>query len=109
MDVERQAGINTTVATKSLKISTFSASKAAKELLASFNSARLNSAIIDFMTGYGLDPSMMTLRRSTTLDKIATSGSRKSAKKGKFVSPDWAKVPEAYEWAGVSGIKAGNP
>ena len=103
-------GINTTVTTKPLRISTFSASKAAKGIVASFNAARLkNAAIIDFMTRYGLGPSTMTLHRSTTLDKIATSWAKKSAKKRKYIDPDWSKVPAAYEWAWYLPIRTGNP
>ncbi|MCE1173355.1 MAG: hypothetical protein LWW77_01955 [Propionibacteriales bacterium] len=103
-------GTNTTVATTPLRISTFSASKAAKGLVSSLNAARLkNTAILDFMTRYGLDPAVATLHRSTTLDKIATSWAKKSAKKHKYVNPDWSKVPAAYEWAWYLPVKTGNP
>ncbi len=103
-------GINTTIATKPLRISTFSSAKASKGIVAAFNAARLkNAAIIDFMTRYGLGPSAMTLHRSATLDKIATSWAKKSAKKRKYIDPDWSKLPSAYEWAWYLPIRTGNP
>jgi hypothetical protein len=102
--------VNTTVATKPLRISTFSASKEAKALLASMNAARRkNQAITDFMDRYHLDYSALTLRRSSTLDKVATSWSKKSAKKGKYTSPEWSKVPSSYEWAWYLPVKTRNP
>ncbi len=105
-----QPGVNTTVATTSLRISTFNAAKARKGIVASVNAARLtNGALIDFMTRYGLDPSMLTLHRSTTLDKFATSLAQKSAKKGKYANPDWSKVPSAYEWTWYLRTRTVNP
>ena len=102
--------VNTTVATKPLRISTFSASKAAKALLASFNATRVkNPAIVDFLARYNLDPTKVTLRRSSQLDKAATSLSKKSAKKGKYADVNWSKMPAAFGWFWYLPVRTRNP
>lgn len=106
--------VQTTVATKPLKIATFSASKQANALLAYINAARLNDPevrafITRNSTEYGVTASDLTLHRSKQLDKIATSWSKKSAKKRSYAKPDWKKVPDSFEWAWYLPAATVNP
>jgi hypothetical protein len=87
--------VNTTVATKTLKVSTFSGSKQAAALLKAINAARLK---VPGMADAIKTGKALTLRRSSQLDKIATGWATKSAKKGKYVDADWNKLPDAYQW-----------
>jgi hypothetical protein len=98
--------VRTTVATKPLQISKFNASRQAAALLGAINAARAKAPGIADAIKAG---KAVTLQRSSALDKVATSWSKKSAKKGKYVRADWAKVPDTYEWVWYLPLKTWSP
>lgn len=94
--------LQTTVATKPLRITTLNV---ARESAAAFTRAvavRAGSPVIADAIAAGADPSIRSLKRSAELDRIATAWAKKDAKTGKAAPRDWSKLGR-YDFASSDG------
>ncbi len=100
--------VQTTIAIKPLRITTFGASKQRDALFSYINAARLKAPGIADAIATGADPASFLLKHSAELDRIATSWAKKDAKAGKVTKRDWWKFTR-YEYAWDLPMAGRNP